>query len=351
MSIRPLSVRQAADVLKGTPYFGYGQAPGYRGNTPEGAARFLIKSAHEEYYLQGEITRQRTLNSYFPNMYGGLVPLQTSYERINDVFLQLDKFVEGETYQLGNHPYISVIERPAIPGGLSAAILKVPDTHDNYLKDIGDKSRNMVRKPEKNGFRIELFDKNCYLNDIYAIHTSLDVRQGQPLADHYRTRMHANYRPRASWELISEEWWGAFASDGKLAGYIYLPGTNGEYLTSRIMGHGEFLRFGIMNALLSEVIRKHAGENAHIMYGMYEHGTDGLRQFKTSMGFRPVPCLRYAFGPGHLKGRVFLGGVATLNASNPVAKLKEWAKKNPRVRAWLLNGRAQLQRMKKRRVK
>jgi hypothetical protein len=174
------------------------------------------------------------------------------------------------------------------------------------------------------------------------------MRQGQPLADHYRARMHANYRQRARWELISEEWWGAFTQEGKLAGYIYLPGTNGEYLTSRIMGHGDYLRFGIMNALVSEVVRAHAGEKAHIMYGMYEHGTDGLRQFKSSMGFRPVPCLRFAFGPGHLKGRLFLGGVASVNAANPVAKLKSWSKQNPRLRSALLTGRAKLQKLTRR---
>lgn len=347
-SIRVLSAKQAAACLTGTPYYGYGHAPGYRGNTPFGVLRLLVKTGGEAYYLQAEITAERRLNAYYPNMYGGLVPLQASFERYNDALRALDRFADGEIYQLSDRPYAAAIERRRLEGGLSAAILPLPASFDAYLRAIGDKSRNMVRKPEKGGFRVAQFDKNRHLDDIYAIHTSLDVRQGQPLQDHYRLRPHASYKGRPAWELVREEWWGAFNPEGRLVGYVYLPGTNGEYLTSRIMGHGEYLKFGIMNALVAEIVRAHAGERGHILYGMYEHGTDGLRRFKDSMGFLPVALHRYAFGPGSRRGRFVAMMVAESNALNPKARLRDWSKKHPELRDPLLRARSKAQRLVKR---
>lgn len=344
MSIRVLTARQAADALRGTPYYGYGHAPGYKGTTPFGVVRLLVRTGGEAYYLQAEVTAERRLNAYYPNMYGGLVPLQAAFARYNDALRELDRFAEGEIYQLADRPYAAAIDRRRLEGGLSAAILPLPATYDAYLRAIGDKSRNMVRKPEKGGFRIGRFDKNDFLEDIYAIHTSLEVRQGQPLQDHYRLRPHASFKGRAAWELVREEWWGAFNPEGRLVGYVYLPGTNGEYLTSRIMGHGDYLKFGIMNALVAEIARAHAGERGHILYGMYEHGTDGLRRFKDSMGFVPVPLHRYAFGPGSRRGRLVAMTVAEANLRNPKARLREWSKQHPALRDTLLSGRSAIQR-------
>lgn len=348
MSIRVLTAQQAAVALRGTPYYGYGHAPGYKGNTPFGVVRLLVRTGGEAYYLQAEVTHDRKLNAYYPNMYGGLVPLQTGFSRYNDALHALDRFAAGEIYQLSDRAYAAAIERPRLEGGLSAAILPLPASYEAYLRAIGDKSRNMVRKPEKAGFRIGRFDKNNHLEDIYQIHTSLDVRQGQPLQDHYRLRPHASYKGRAAWELVSEEWWGAFNPEGRLVGYVYLPGTNGEYLTSRIMGHGDYLKFGIMNALVAEIVRAHAGERGHILYGMYEHGTDGLRRFKDSMGFVPVPLHRYAFGPGARRGRLVAMAVAEANLRNPKARLRDWSKQHPALRDALLSGRSAVQRVLKR---
>lgn len=349
MRVRWLTARQAAAALRGTPYYGYGHAPGYAGNTPFGVVRLLVEAGPERYYLQAEITAARTLNAYFPNMYGGLVPLQHEFTRINDAWRALDRFAVGETYELSDRPYAGAVARTPLEGGLSAALLPLPATYDAYLRAVGDKSRNMIRKPEKNGFRIAPFDKNAYLDDIYAIHTSLDVRQGQPLQPHYRLRPHASFKGRAAWELVGEEWWGAFSPEGRLVGYIYLPGTNGEYLTSRIMGHGDFLKFGIMNALVAAVVQKHAGERGHILYGMYEHGTDGLRRFKDSMGFRPVPLRRYAFGPGSSRGRVVVAVTAAAATGNPRTRLRDWSKRHPALRDAVLAARGNLQRVLRRR--
>jgi hypothetical protein len=132
-----------------------------------------------------------------------------------------------------------------------------------------------------------------------------------------------------------------------LVGYVFRPGANGEYLTSRIMGHGDYLKLGIMNALVDAIVQAHAGERGHIMYGMYEHGTDGLRRFKDSMGFVPVPCHRIAFGTGAQRGKIVLGALGMINQANPKARLRDVSKELPALRGALLRGRAVVQRLRK----
>jgi len=58
----------------------------------------------------------------------------------------------------------------------STAIILLPETINEYLKLIGTKSRNMIRKAEKSGYVARSFIWNENLDDIFLIHTSSKIR-------------------------------------------------------------------------------------------------------------------------------------------------------------------------------
>ncbi|WP_410594782.1 hypothetical protein, partial [Bacillus sp. SIMBA_074] len=62
-------------------------------------------------------------------------------------------------------------------------MLGIPDSIDAYWSDIGDKSRNMVRKARRLGYQFRAIDPDEYGQDIYEIRTSDPMRQGRPIPD------------------------------------------------------------------------------------------------------------------------------------------------------------------------
>ena len=73
----------------------------------------------------------------------------------------------------------------------------------------------------------------------------------------------------------------------RLYGYIRLVRYKDLALYSQILGHGDYLRDGIMYLLHRYVSGRVWDEVKYIMYGAHVSGTDGLKMWKKRMRFEP----------------------------------------------------------------
>jgi len=172
------------------------------------------------------------------------------------------------------------------------AIIKTPNIIDDYLKLIGAKSRNMNKKALKNGIYTKIFNWNDRLDEIYAINTSSQQRQGREMDKAY-----VEYPKEV--ENINDKdfsvvYVGAFNDKDVLIGYIELYIYGNFIMTNRILGHKEYLKYGVMNLLIKYCV-EYAIENniSYINYlTMQNRHNNSLSAFKYRVGFREYSLVK-----------------------------------------------------------
>jgi hypothetical protein len=172
-----------------------------------------------------------------------------------------------------------------------AAIIKIPKSIDIYLKDIGAKSRNMNKKAEKNNIYCKTFNWNEKLDDIFEINTSSEIRQGREMDLSYKI-----YPKKVNYPKNEEDFnivhIGAFYGE-RLVGYVELYIYGNFAMVNRILGHKDFLKYGIMNLLMKHCVEY--GINNNIKYinylTMQNRKNNSLSAFKYRVGFREYSIL------------------------------------------------------------
>jgi len=170
------------------------------------------------------------------------------------------------------------------------AVIKIPKNIDIYLKLIGAKSRNMNKKAEKNGIDCKVIEWNNYLEDIYKINTSSQVRQGREM-----DKVYLEYPKKVTNEDIEDfkiRYIGAF-KDNILVGYIELYIYGNFAMTNRILGHRDYLKYGVMNLMIKKCVEY--GIDNKIEYinylSMLNKRNNSLSAFKYRVGFREYSLL------------------------------------------------------------
>ncbi len=130
-------------------------------------------------------------------------------------------------------------------------------------------------------------DRNDFLDDIYAINTSVAERQGRPMDDAYMAR------PAPLVKLAHQRFFGVLDGHGRLAAYCSL-GVYGNFAaTNQLLGYrnGD----GTMYLLLADIIAQfiEAGDISYFMYDTYLGARPGLQDFKRRLGFKPYR-IRYS---------------------------------------------------------
>ncbi len=165
------------------------------------------------------------------------------------------------------------------------AIIKVPASIDIYLKEIGVKSRNMNKKAQKNEITCKVFDWNNKLDEIFEINKSSLVRQGREMDESYKNYpKHINYLNEKDFQIVHI---GAFKEE-KLVGYMELYIYGNFAMTNRILGHKEYLTYGVMNLIIKQCV-EYSIENKieYINYlTMQNRKNNSLSAFKQRIGFR-----------------------------------------------------------------
>ena len=99
------------------------------------------------------------------------------------------------------------------------AMLRIPSSHEEYLKAVGAKTRNMVRKAEKQGYTFREFDWNEHMSDIFVINNSKEVRSAGPMHGWYIKSVQPRYHSEE--ELRYWKYHGLFKED-QLCAYLNL---------------------------------------------------------------------------------------------------------------------------------
>lgn len=166
-----------------------------------------------------------------------------------------------------------------------------------------------ISKAQRNGFYVRPFDQERFVPDLCAIHGSKEIRGGKPMKEHYVTAGDAKIvLPGAAeschCQVHHNRFWGVFqaepghnqgsvVTDERLVAYIHLYRHGNHCWYSRIMGHGEYLKFGTMyllhSVLMEKLLASRESGLRYLFYGGINSGPkDGsLRAWKSRNLFEP----------------------------------------------------------------
>lgn len=170
-----------------------------------------------------------------------------------------------------------------------SAVITLPPTFETPFDKWSPTKRNLYRKSVKLGFSSRLLtwdERTDYLNDIHAVNTSKIIRQGKLLSQSYQ-EMPVPITGRKSCEYHYSSFIGCFSTTGQLVAYISANFCGDLAAASQIIGHGNFLRYGIMLNLWHEFTRicEEKGIKV-IVYSRWSDGFDGLKFWKSSVGMK-----------------------------------------------------------------
>jgi hypothetical protein len=170
--------------------------------------------------------------------------------------------------------------------GVALALLPVAPTAEDYQAAIGAKSRNMLRKLEREGYRTGPLDYNAHLDDLHAVNTSKPVRSGGPMTEAYLQPLKPIGSLVDACPRHRSVYLGAFR-DGRALGYARLVIVNELGVIDQILGHADALPHGVMNGLVRELddVARASGCVRAINYLTLRSSTATLDRFKRSVGF------------------------------------------------------------------
>jgi hypothetical protein len=178
------------------------------------------------------------------------------------------------------HPRYRIVASKAV--GVALVPLDDISGVDDYLAGLRY-ARRRVRRAARLGYVVDVFDPDERRDELLAIHASLPERQGRPIDPEYLD-------PEAVHDHGPDiEHVGVFL-DGAVVAYSRLDYLGEIAGMGRIMGHGDHLENGVMFLLTAEIVGhvKATRPGArYLFYDMFFGAPDGLRAFKTNLGFRP----------------------------------------------------------------
>lgn len=179
------------------------------------------------------------------------------------------------------HPKYRVFQNKA----LGAALIDLKSFADRgeYMGEIRGRNwgEHHARKARKRGYTVIEIDRNDFVEELHAINTSLDNRQGRPMDEMYRRKETCYPREK------NYKYFGVLNASGKLMAYSNL-GFYGNFVAfDRLMGVRN--NDGMMHLMLSEIACQmiDARSYGYLMYDTYFGASPGLQTFKKMLGFKP----------------------------------------------------------------
>jgi hypothetical protein len=179
------------------------------------------------------------------------------------------------------HPKYKIFQNKSV-GAALVDLTRFRD-RDEYLQTIkGHNSADQhARKARSKGYVVVEIDRNDFIDDIYDINTSVQVRQGRPMDPDYLEKK-TRYRSDANFT-----YYGVLNSAGKLMAYGDL-GFYGNFASfSRVIGVRN--NDGVMHLMVTEIVGRLIEARAfhYLMYDTYFGASPGMKTFKTMIGFEP----------------------------------------------------------------
>lgn len=179
------------------------------------------------------------------------------------------------------HPRLLVFQNKA----LGAALLDLSRFADGgaYLAAVtgSNSAAEHTRKARKKGYQVVQIDRNHYIDQIHEINNALELRQGRPMDEAYRTKV-THYQNQKNYTYA-----GVLNPEGKLVSYIEY-GLYGNFVAiDRLMGLRN--NDGVMHLMVTDTVARLIEERKvrYLMYDTCFGASPGLLKFKTMLGFTP----------------------------------------------------------------
>lgn len=144
-------------------------------------------------------------------------------------------------------------------------------------------ARRRAKRAWRLGYRFVNVRRPERADEIHAINTSTDRRQGRPMSAGYLEP--STYSdPPMDCPIHHVYPYGVLAPDGALAAYLWLYRSADLAMVSSILGHADRLDDGIMYLLWYGMLSRQYVRPGTVFYNLWDSGTDGLRFFKERVG-------------------------------------------------------------------
>lgn len=223
-----------------------------------------------------------------------VVPTDKTIEKLRERGVDIFTFIERR--------WCNRIENPPnswLKANDNIALLQVT-SYEDWWKNIGKKTRNMIRKAEKSGIKTEVVEPSEKLAEgIWKIYNETPIRQERGFP-HYGTPLEVVVRDVLSSKNCT--YIGAYFQE-ELAGFIQLVHGDNIAIISQILSLQKHWDKAVNNALIAKTVEICAHKQIKwIMYGrMGNHPT--LDKFKQNNGWTQFPLTRY-YIPLTKKGKI-----------------------------------------------
>ena len=164
------------------------------------------------------------------------------------------------------------------------SVLTVPISVNTWREEHRT-ARKRADRATRLGYHFAEIRREEYDEHIYFINTSLDSRQGRPMSAGYMERQHFLPLPTYPCERHCIRTYGVISARGQLVAYLWLYRSGHMALVSQILGHGDHLQNDVMYLLFQGVVESQSLNGGFFVYNLHSSGTDGLRYFKSKLGF------------------------------------------------------------------
>jgi hypothetical protein len=223
-----------------------------------------------------------------------MLPTSSFLEKLKERGTDIFTFIERKWSQTVQHP-----QKKWVKTQDNIALLEVRN-YDEWWESISKKTRNMVRKAEKNGVttRISVADEKL-AEGIWRIYNETPIRQERAFS-HYGVAL-ANVKSSVT-SAKDSTFIGAYLEE-ELVGFIQLVHGDNIAIVSQILSLQKQWDKAVNNALLAKTIQVCAQKQEKwLMYGrMGNHPS--LDRFKESNGFVRFALTRYHI-PVTAKGKI-----------------------------------------------
>jgi hypothetical protein len=168
------------------------------------------------------------------------------------------------------------------------AVMPLPASREAWESEHRT-ARKRAWRAEHYGYFAARINRSEFEDDIYAINTSREVRQGRQMTDGYRTPP-AYPDDKYPCLLHGVHAYGVLDGHSTLVAYLWMYRAGDLALVSQVLGHGAHEDFGIMHLLFREALVAESAIGPGVcVYNRWDSGLDGLRQLKGWIGFEPTP--------------------------------------------------------------
>jgi hypothetical protein len=163
-------------------------------------------------------------------------------------------------------------------------------TYDQWWQAIGKKTRNMVRKAEKSGVKVEVVEPSDKLAEgIWKIYNETPIRQERAFT-HYGESL--ELVKSNMYQSKNNTFIGAYL-DGELVGFLQILYGDNIAIVSNILSLQRHWDKSLNNALLAKAVEVCASKQQRwLMYGRIGNHPS-LDRFKENNGFEKYPISRY----------------------------------------------------------